>query len=110
MTVADFDSLLLGALFGIVVSVSGPWVRRHWERFDQEQIRCRSDLIELQRTAEAARIAVRRARLREAVSAKASFTPADADELLERYAVVAEAVPFMNSAAGHVVSDQGRSE
>jgi hypothetical protein len=83
---ADLSSLVLGAVLGFVASVSGLWFRRNWERFDHEQTRCRQDLIDLARSCELARIAVRHTHSRERALV-ASQSPGDSwDALLTSHA------------------------
>lgn len=88
----DLLSLLVGAGLGLAVSVAGLRIRRNWERFDADQLACRTDLIELARSAELARIAVRGARLREGVVLIGPASAESADVLLTHYASAAETV------------------
>jgi hypothetical protein len=89
---ADLPSLVLGAVLGFVASVSGLWFRRNWERIDHEQTRCRQDLIDLARSCELARIAVRHTHSRERALV-ASQSPGDSwDALLTSHAQGGETI------------------
>jgi hypothetical protein len=88
----DLMSLLLGAAVGFLASLVGFRIRHQWERFDADKQQCRTELIELARSAEQARIAVRGARLREGIMVATPTAPEAADQVLTHYAAVAETV------------------
>lgn len=85
-------SLVLGAALGFLVSVSGLWLRRNWERHDREQEHCRDELVGLLHSLEAARLAVRRERIRLRAWPVTTSPSTDINLLIDRFGEAAEVV------------------